>query len=564
MEQDSPNTKKFKRAKEKFRAHLEQVEAQRRRTIFLDEGPSTSRKRRTNQYRKPNPRKGSSQSSSPQHQIFYRMCSTTPNDVPQQKCNTTENNSDDIDETDSLNEETQPSSDVPRTPTYAPCFGSPNSFKPASDVLSTPTSRCSEMPVTPGKEWCRDSDDASTLPRPNMEESGESQSNFEMDEECRRMFYGYLETSVTRRAQSPLSSNNSSLDESDNEDQRSSSPPKRYGLGFVRQKDSQYKYLGFRCYERTVTVQLLVPDSGENPIYEITNPPPDNHRTPSPTPAIGEEINTEDIHSISNTSHKHEEVPTSSSHAFAHLEEDSRSTASSFVTVSEDPSSEWWTQWQTLVGVPPSSPLYNITEQANLLHSDDVQIPSQSNAAVISDDHRSPNVKEDKSLPGTPGHVVELSSPSMSSRSSSSSSSASSSLSSSSSSSASSSSSSSTSQTMTPHQPTLCSSQPSIDEVFIPSKENNSTPSTIKLPVTEIPTESTPSSSTDNPVNDNTFLELPNYPENLQIRIEKFKNNWKKGHKLKRIVKQDGKQYRIIISADGVVKVSLRISAIGL
>ncbi|XP_058975820.1 uncharacterized protein LOC131801290 [Musca domestica] len=181
------------------------------------------------------------------------------------------------------------------------------------------------------------------------------------------------------------------------------------------------------------------------------------------------------------------EVPISSSHAFAHLEEDSRSTASSFVTVSEDPSLEWWTQWQTLVGVPPSSPLYNITEQANLLHSDDVQIPSQSNAAVISDDHRSPNVKEDKSLPGTPGHVVELSSPSISSRSSSSSSSASSS------------SSSSTSQTMTPHQPTVCSSQPSIDEVFIPSKENNSTPSTIKLPVTEIPTESTPSSSTDNP-----------------------------------------------------------------
>ncbi|XP_073823320.1 uncharacterized protein [Musca autumnalis] len=564
MEPDSPNTQKFKNAKKKFRAHWEKVEAQRRRTIWLDEGPSTSQASRGKTFRKPTPKTPHQKAVSPSQHIFYRMEHTQQNEMTDEPAEKDQNESCSYArESRSQNHETQANMDVPRTPTYTKDAESPRSNQQASVVGTPANSVCSEIPITPGKGWYHDSDDESTIARTITEES-ETETLGEMDEGADQSLYSYLERSVTRRTPSPESS---SAEESEDEDDYVPTPPRRHGLALVRQQDREYPYLGYRCIERTVTVRLLVPDSGGDTVYAI-----DNTASEAPLDMTGNQVPVAEEGTIklkpdggtcANQGQEDsvamregmtscmeavkpavqsfvepptkEEIPVPSV-PIPQIEEDSRSSQSSFETVTAEPSVEWWEHWDTVVG--DSSP------PPRRIPVDDSMLRDRSFGG--------PTTTSEDSYWSNPGPKSEDTGRRI--QSSSSSSSTSSESSTDSSTSTSSSSSSSTNSSVPPKK--ACNSQKYLDEIFTPTDAPTHSPSPTNTQMPKNPTGVIPPKSDQDP-----YSEVAEYPAALLARINKIKDTSKKGYKVKRMIKFEGRDYRLVITADGVVKVSLRTSA---
>ncbi|XP_073837932.1 uncharacterized protein [Musca autumnalis] len=236
-----------------------------------------------------------------------------------------------------------------------------------------------------------------------------------------------------------------------------------------------------------------------------------------------------------------EERPISSGHVRSELEEDSRSSEYSFVTVSEEPSFEWWTQCRALIGIPSPPPLSIPIEPENAPKIDVPMPPPTTNESHLS-----------RHTPSKSG-----SHPSVPVDSASSTSSSSSSKNSSSSTSAASSTSSGTSSTITaPPLKQIRTSQQYLDEIFIPNTEERKTQPDAPLHSVNTPQSPAPTQTNQLAVDETHASE--NFAES---RIDKLKGKWKEGRRTKLFVKQDGRQYRIIISNDGAVKVFLRTSA---
>ncbi|XP_061390210.1 uncharacterized protein LOC133325483 [Musca vetustissima] len=268
MDGDSPKTKKFKEAMKKFRTHFERAESQRRRTIFIDDDdiPSTSRnapRRCTKQRDRPPSLRG-------EDHIFFRM-EETANNIADVRPTFPDTHGKNNEKRTERQGSPRPNDatvhpEVPRTPIYISCSESTQDSTDMSDINTPTTSIYSELPITPGKNVANYSDEQSTLPRPPMETSGES-SVSDIDEDEWRNFYGYEDKNIEKK--SPTAPPSPSSTESDEENYKCPSPKPRKGLGFIEQKDREYRYLGFRCYERTVTVKLLVPDQDKTPILAI-------------------------------------------------------------------------------------------------------------------------------------------------------------------------------------------------------------------------------------------------------------------------------------------------------
>ncbi|XP_037807711.1 formin-like protein 20, partial [Lucilia sericata] len=277
--------RKFEDTRQKFRQNMEKERAKIRKTIFLEDDnlPSTSKGVRSQQKRKAFSRSPKRPLKPKRTAFFYRMTTQKSNDpVIVIDDSPPKNNSGNV----SDEEDSQP---PPPPPLVDFCLTPDNIGE--EEVPPPPPFMDQDSNTTP-INVVEDASDPTSSPSGIGLGDVEyilNQCDLPNLEEIFRRFFGENDQSVDIRPgtpPSPLPPRSPSSLDWENENYRPPTPPRRRGIGSWELKESQYRHLGYQCFEKTFSVKLMVPVN--KPTYEIGYMDLSKESQTSPTPIANE------------------------------------------------------------------------------------------------------------------------------------------------------------------------------------------------------------------------------------------------------------------------------------